>query len=97
MPHAGSRARLRLDLTDERLWVGDQVIPLSRRPFSMMRYFVQHPNLLLTKEALLQHVWPDTWVTQGSIKDFVQVLRRSLGDDRSAELRVVKECGRTSR
>src|SRR3546814_17468516 len=52
-------------------------------PFSMLRYFVQHPNLLLTKEAILQHVWPDTWVTEGSIKDFVQVLRRALGDDSS--------------
>src|SRR3546814_18696474 len=50
-------------------------------PFSMLRYFVQHPNRLLTKEAILQHVWPDTWVTEGSIKDFVQVLRRALGDD----------------
>lgn len=81
MSPAGSRPRFRLDLSDERLWHGNKAVPLTRKPFFMLRCFVRHPNRLLTKEALLEQVWPDTVVTEGCVKDYVQILRRALGDD----------------
>lgn len=78
-PH--SRSRLKLDLSDERLWDGDRVIGLSPKSFYLLRYFVLHPNQLLIKRKILAHVWPTTRVTEGSVKDLVQTLRRALGDD----------------
>ena len=81
MPLAGSETQFRLDLSDERLWDGNIAVPLPRKTFSMLRYFVLHPNHLLTKEAILEGVWPNTSVTQGSIKDYVKAIRRALGDD----------------
>lgn len=81
MPLAGSETQFRLDLSDERLWDGSIVVPLPRKTFSMLRYFVLHPNHLLTKEAILESIWPNTCVTEGSIKDYVKAIRRVLGDD----------------
>ena len=76
-----SGLRLRLDLRDERLWDGDQAIALSPKEFALLSCFVRHPNRLLTKREILTEVWPDTNVTEGSVKDFVKILRRKLGDE----------------
>lgn len=84
MNQAGISEPLRLDLADERLWDGERVIPLPPTALSMLRYFVTHPNQLLTKEGILEAVWPDTFVTEALIKDYVQDLRRALGDDPKA-------------
>lgn len=81
MARPRTRSRLKLDLSDERLWDGDRVIDLSPKLFFMLRYFVLNPNRLLTKREILAHVWPNTYVTEGSVKDSVQNLRRALGDD----------------
>lgn len=72
---------LLLDLQDERLWRGGQVIPLSPKAFAMLRYFVTHPERLLTKEMLLDSVWPGLYVTESQVKQVVQQLRRALGDN----------------
>lgn len=70
-----------LDLEDERLWQGGEVIPLSPKAFAMLRHFVTHPDRLLTKEALLEGVWPGLFVTEGQVKQVVQQLRRALEDN----------------
>lgn len=81
MSHAGSGTTLRLDLSDGRLWNGGQEVPLTPTSFSMLRYFVLHPNRLIPKQELLKQVWPDTHVSEGLIKDYVRRIRRVLGDD----------------
>jgi len=77
----GHSAEFRLDLEDERLWQGGQVIPLPPKAFAMLRLFATHPNRLLTKEALLATVWPGLYVTESQVKQVVQQLRRVLGDN----------------
>jgi len=34
-----------------------QAIPMSAKEFQLLRYFVEHPNVTLTREELLREVW----------------------------------------
>jgi DNA-binding winged helix-turn-helix (wHTH) protein len=50
-----------LDLVNEQLWKGTQQIALRPKPFAILRYLLEHPGRLITKEELLKAVWPDTY------------------------------------
>ncbi|MFO1352127.1 MAG: tetratricopeptide repeat protein [Gammaproteobacteria bacterium] len=70
-----------LDVADERLWRGDQRVALTPKAFALLRYLVEHPNVLLTKEVLLENVWPDVYVVEQVLRHNIQELRQALGDN----------------
>jgi len=72
----------RLDLVNERLWREAQEIPLRQKTFAVLRYLVEHPDQLVTKEALLEAVWAGTYVSDVAPGVCIKELRRALGDDR---------------
>ena len=47
-------------------------------------YLVEHPDRLVTKEELLQAVWPNTYVSEGLLSTYIRDLRAVLGDDPAA-------------
>jgi predicted ATPase/DNA-binding winged helix-turn-helix (wHTH) protein len=69
-----------LDLGDERLWHGPEALPLSPKNFAVLRCLVQQAGQLVTKEALLAAVWPDTVVSESILTVAMRTLRRALGD-----------------
>lgn len=77
-------AEFRLDLPNERLWRGSEECRLTRKSFAMLRHLVTHPSQLLTKEDLLNAIWPGVYVTESQVKQVVQQLREALGDDARA-------------
>ena len=74
-------ANFRLDGGDERLWRGDQPVQISNKAFQMLQLFVSNPNRLLTKDHILEGIWPDLFVSEGLVKEYVHDLRMALGDD----------------
>jgi DNA-binding response OmpR family regulator len=46
----------RLNLANEQLWQEEQVLPLTPKAFAVLRYLVEHPGQLVTKDALFQAV-----------------------------------------
>jgi DNA-binding winged helix-turn-helix (wHTH) protein/tetratricopeptide (TPR) repeat protein len=70
----------RLDLCDERLWRGDEATPLSPKTFAVLRCLVTQAGQLVTKDALLEAVWPDTAVSESILTVAIRTLRRVLGD-----------------
>ncbi len=71
----------RLDLADERLWLGDQPVTIGNKAFLILHLFVTNPNRLLTKNEILDAVWGDLCVSEGLVKEYVHDLRVALGDD----------------
>ena len=69
-----------VDLEDERLWRGVTPIALTPKGFAMLRFFLSHPNRLVTKSALLEAIWPNVTVTDNEVKHYVHELRRRLDD-----------------
>ncbi|HYD48093.1 MAG TPA: AAA family ATPase [Terriglobales bacterium] len=70
-----------VDLGAERLWHLDRPLPLRPKAWALLRHFLEHPGELLTKEQLIQAVWPDVAVSDDSLVKAIRELRRVLGDD----------------
>src|SRR5262245_21573414 len=71
----------RLDLVNECLWRGMQVVPLRPKPFAVLRYLVEHAGRLVAKAELLHAVWPETVVSAEVLKGYIHDLRTVLGDE----------------
>jgi TolB-like protein/DNA-binding winged helix-turn-helix (wHTH) protein/Tfp pilus assembly protein PilF len=72
----------RLDQPEHRLWRDEQTIPLSPKAFDLLVALVSRAGHLVTKERLLQEVWPGTFVEEANLSYTVSVLRKALGDER---------------
>ena len=73
--------RFRLDLTNECLWQGAQAIALRPKAYAVLKHLVDHRGQLVTKQQLLDAVWPGTFVGDAVLKSTIGQLREALGDD----------------
>jgi DNA-binding winged helix-turn-helix (wHTH) protein/predicted ATPase len=73
--------RFRLDPRNECLWQGNRAIALRPKAFAVLRLLVEHSGQLVTKQLVLDTVWPGTFVGDAVLKDCVRQLRDALGDD----------------
>jgi class 3 adenylate cyclase/tetratricopeptide (TPR) repeat protein len=74
----------RLDLANTCLWCAEQPVPLRPKTFDLLAYLVTHAGQLVTKEALLDAVWPETAVGDGVLKTSMGELRKALGETAKA-------------
>jgi predicted ATPase len=74
----------RLDLVNERLWRGTEMLSVRPKPFAVLRYLALHAGRLVTKEELTKAIWPHTVVGETSLKGYIGDLREILGDDPEA-------------
>jgi DNA-binding winged helix-turn-helix (wHTH) protein len=74
----------RLDLANAVLWRGEQPVTLRPKTFAVLAYLVTHAGRLVTKDALLDAVWPETAVSEGVLKTNMNELRKTLGETAKA-------------
>jgi class 3 adenylate cyclase/tetratricopeptide (TPR) repeat protein len=70
----------RLELSSEQLWREDQTLALRPKTFAVLRYLVEHPGQLVTKDELLDAVWAGTVVSDTVLKSCIRELRVALDD-----------------
>ena len=70
----------RLDPTNTRLWHGDTTVALPPKIFDVLHYLVTHPDRLVTKDELLDAVWPATAVSDAVVRVAIGALRKALGE-----------------
>jgi DNA-binding winged helix-turn-helix (wHTH) protein len=70
----------RLHLRDERLRRDQEVLPLQPKPFAVLRCLVTQAGQLVTKDALLDAVWPETAGSESVLTAAIRHLRRALAD-----------------
>ncbi|MFL6416360.1 MAG: AAA family ATPase, partial [Bryobacteraceae bacterium] len=51
------------------------------KAFAVLKVLVEHPGLLVTKQQVLDAVWPDTFVGDAVLKASIRQLREALDDD----------------
>jgi DNA-binding winged helix-turn-helix (wHTH) protein len=71
----------RLDQMGGRFLRGDTKVPLRLKTFAVLEYLATHPGRLITREELLDAVWPATHVTSSVLAGCIREIRRALGDD----------------
>ena len=73
-------APFRLDVIDERLWRGQEALPLTPKAFAVLRCLVAHPGQLVTKAMLMDTVWPETAISESTLTGCIWEVRQALGD-----------------
>ena len=76
--------RFCLDPDNACLWRGTQPIALTPKAFDVLHYLVTHADRLVTKDALLDAVWPETAVSDAVVRVAIGEVRRALGDTAQA-------------
>jgi len=62
--------------------VDGKPVQLSKKEFALLEYFAHHPNQILSKQQLIQHVWDfDADILPNTVEVFVRSLRQKLGPD----------------
>lgn len=84
----------RLDTYDECLWREGQRLALTRKAFGVLNYLVEQAGRLVTKEELMEAVWPETFVQEEILKTYVRKLRQTLGDNAQHPLFIETQQGR---
>jgi predicted ATPase len=74
-------ACFQLDTRNECLWRNGERIPLTPKPFAVLRYLVENPQRLVTHDELLEALWPETYVQPQVLRTYVLELRKVFGDD----------------
>ena len=72
------------DRVGYRAWKGQTALDLTPKLLDLLFYLLQHPAALVTKEELLEEVWPGANVTDNALAQAVSDLRDALGDEASA-------------
>ena len=57
-----------------------QVLPLGGRALDILIYLADRPGEVIAKQELIDHVWPDVTVEEGSLRVHVAAIRKALGD-----------------
>jgi len=74
----------RLDPEHTCLWCAAQAVPLPPKGFAVLHYLVTHPDRVVTKEELLDAIWPKTTVSDAVVRGAIGGLRKVLGDTAQA-------------
>ena len=71
--------QLRLDLLAQRAWRGDELVELTAREFALLKYFMRHPNQVLSRQQILDSVWEYDFDPESNIVDvYVRYLRNKI-------------------
>src|SRR4051812_259762 len=57
-----------------------QVLPLGGRAVDILIYFPPHPGGDIAEEELIDHVWSDVTVEEGSLRVHIAAIRKALAD-----------------
>jgi DNA-binding response OmpR family regulator len=85
--HTGSLTRCGITMNFKARTVTrrNHTVELTNREFDLLRVFMENPNTVLTRDALVAAVWSDTRLTNSKVVDVtVMNLRRKIGGAESA-------------
>jgi len=72
-------ADLSLDTTSYEVKRGSSSIKLSSKEFSLLEYLMRHPNKVLTKDQIMNHVWNyDADILPNTVEVFIGYLRNKV-------------------
>jgi len=82
-----------LDIARNLLRTADREVALRPKSFEVLRYLVENPDRLVTKEELFKAIWPNVVVTDESLVHCVSEVRQAIGDDDQAIIKTIPRRG----
>jgi DNA-binding winged helix-turn-helix (wHTH) protein len=78
-----------LDEQERRLTCEGKQISLTLKAFDTLLLLVQHSGCVLEKQEIMDQIWPDTYVEEGTLAQNIFTLRRALCED-SANIQFIE-------
>lgn len=69
-----------LEVKERRLWKESEVVPLTHKAFETLVILVSNKGRVVEKDFLLDKVWADTFVGEGTVAQNILTLRKTLGN-----------------
>jgi TolB-like protein/DNA-binding winged helix-turn-helix (wHTH) protein len=83
-----------LDLTSGALLAADgREIPLRPKSHALLRFLVENAGRLLPREAIIETLWPDVYVTEDNVTQCIHDIRRALGIEARQIIRTLPRRG----
>lgn len=70
-----------------------EIIRLRQKTFLVLNHLAEHANQIVSRESLLDAVWPGIFVTDDSVTQCVIEIRRAIGDADQQVIRTVPKRG----
>jgi predicted ATPase len=70
-----------LDIASQSLLRGGEKVFLRSKSFTVLSYLVEHPHRPVTRDELMEEVWPKAKVVEAALRVSIQEIRKALGDD----------------
>ena len=85
----------RLDVSDRKLTKNGEIVALPPKAFDLLAILVSRGGHLLEKDAIMAALWPDTFVEEANLANYVSHLRKALGKakDRRDYIETVPKIG----
>src|SRR4051812_36054631 len=84
MPSVTSNLRafgeFRMDAQNRTLWRGEEPVALTPKAFEVLLLLIDHGGEVVSKDELMQTVWPDSFVEESNLTQTVFMLRKALGE-----------------
>ncbi len=77
--------RFRLDATERVLECAGEMVPLTQKAFDVLLVLVEGRGRIVSKEELMEKVWPDTFVEESNLAQNIYTLRKVLGQTPAGE------------
>lgn len=82
-------------LVSERVLRRDgEVLPLGGRALDILTYLAERPGEVIAKQELIDYVWSDVTVEEGSLRVHVAAIRKALGDGQFGDRYIANVKGR---
>ena len=62
------------------LHCNDDLCKMDTRAFDVLRYLIEHRDHTVSRDELLENLWPDQSVSEGLITNCIMTARRAIGD-----------------
>jgi len=77
--HFYSFAEFEIHVTNRLLLKGGKELPLTPKAVETLLVLVESSGQIVTKDELMQKVWPDTIVEESNLAQYIHALRKALG------------------
>src|SRR5712691_5712227 len=77
--------QFRIDVTERLLLHDGTPLGLPPKAFDILLALVQQSGHVLEKRELIETVWPDTFIEENNLTQYISALRKALGDDRHGQ------------
>jgi len=93
VPSHLSAGEVEMDLDAHQVRVCGRPLELTGTEFALLRYLLENPGRVLTREQLQERVWQRRTEKPGNVETYVYYLRRKLGEPGRTLIRTVRGVG----